>query len=79
MSSKLEVFLWGKKMQKVRNQCLDGAQHPPFCHLLYNHVFCKAVVDSLECVTPNHYILQSLTAILCHFLSLHNPCLTKNC
>lgn len=36
-------------------------------------------VDSLECVTPNYYILQSLTAILCHFLSLHNPWHTKIC
>lgn len=36
-------------------------------------------VDSLECVAPNHYILQSLTAILCHFWSLHNPWHPKNC
>lgn len=66
-------------MQKVRNQCLDGAQPPSFCHLLFNHGYCKPVVDSLEGVTPNHYILQSLTATLCHFLSLRNPWHTKNC
>jgi len=29
-------------------------------------------VDSPERVTPNHHILQSLTAILCHFLSLQH-------
>lgn len=32
-----------KKCKKVRSQCLDGAQQSPFCHLLYNHVYCKPV------------------------------------
>lgn len=74
MSNKPEIFLQGKEeCKKVRNQCLDGAQQPHFVPCYTIMFIASQWVASLECVTPNHYILQSRTAILCQFLSLHSP------
>lgn len=80
MSNKLEIFLWGKEKckKKVRKQCLEGAQQAPFIACFIIILTARQWVDSLEYVTPYNFILQSLTAILCHFLSLHNPWHTKN-
>lgn len=65
--------------RKVENNVMKEPRNPHLSPVYAIVHIARQYVDSLEYVSPNHCILQSLTAILCHFLSLHNRWHTKNC